>query len=110
MIAGYLPKNRFEVHTAGNGQQALEMLQLFRPQLVILDLIMPEMDGFDFLKSIRCDSRYEDMPVIVVTGKEMTAEDWRSLDWVSSHVLGKLELRDKFATAVSEALPVPVGC
>lgn len=109
MIADYLPKNQFEIHTAGDGQQALEMLRLFRPQLILLDLIMPEMDGVALLKSIRNDSRYADLPVVVVTGKELTAEERRLLGATSSHVLGKLDLRDRLVPAACDALTRPAG-
>jgi len=57
----------FEAGIAADGRAALEMLQGFGPDLVLLDLAMPGMDGFDFLRAVRGIPRWTDLPVIVFT-------------------------------------------
>jgi len=57
----------FETGIAGDGRAALEMLEGFGPDLVLLDLAMPGMDGFDFLREVRGIPRWTDLPVIVFT-------------------------------------------
>jgi len=64
-----------ETRTAANGREALGVMQTFLPDLVLLDLIMPEMNGVEFLDAIHADPRYQHLPVVIVTSKELTAEE-----------------------------------
>lgn len=61
---------------AANGKAALEWLDAHHlPALVLLDLMMPEMDGFEFLSRVRADERFGDLPIVVLTAKELTSEE-----------------------------------
>jgi PAS domain S-box-containing protein len=64
-----------ETRTAANGREALGVMQTFTPDLILLDLIMPEMGGMEFLAAIRADERYQKLPVVIVTSKELTGEE-----------------------------------
>ena len=59
-----------------NGQAALDWLASHpQPVLVLLDLMMPKMDGFEFLERVRQNQRYVDLPIVVLTAKELTADE-----------------------------------
>jgi CheY-like chemotaxis protein len=58
------------VETAADGRAALAAISGEPPDLILLDLDMPEMDGFEVLESLRADPKFRDLPVIVVTGRE----------------------------------------
>jgi DNA-binding response OmpR family regulator len=58
------------VDTAGNGVEAMAQIELQAPDIMLLDLEMPTMDGFEVLRRLRSDDRWRDLPVIVVTGRE----------------------------------------
>ncbi len=58
---------RFACETAANGQEALTVLKRFRPDVIIADLLMPEMDGYEFCRQIKADGRTASIPVIVLT-------------------------------------------
>lgn len=58
----------FDVVTAGNGVKALKRARALEPDLIVLDLVLPEMDGFALCERIRWDRRFHDTPIIVVTG------------------------------------------
>jgi len=62
-----------------NGREALDRLAEQKPALVLLDLMMPVMDGFEFLLEMRAEPEWQDIPVIVLTGKDLTLEDRRAL-------------------------------
>jgi len=63
-------KNRgFEVFGAPNGPEGLQMISSIRPDLVLLDLMMPEMDGWDVFQRMKADEYMRGIPVIVVTAK-----------------------------------------
>jgi CheY-like chemotaxis protein len=68
-------KQGWKVLLAGDGQAALDAVRATEPSLVLLDLMMPRMDGFEFLDHFRRDPRFVHTPVIVVTAKDLTDED-----------------------------------
>lgn len=59
----------YDVLTAMNGQEALDLLQETVPDLIICDIMMPNMDGFTLMESIRADERLAALPIIVLTAK-----------------------------------------
>ncbi len=65
-------QGEFELHEATNGREAVELVQNMLPNLIILDLMMPEMDGFSVLDALQSRSETAQIPVIVVTAKELT--------------------------------------
>ena len=79
----------YPVVEAVNGRDALELLDKTAPALVLLDLMMPVMDGFDFLDEIRHPPRSSTVPVIVVTAKELTASDRERLNGRVRRILQK---------------------
>jgi CheY-like chemotaxis protein len=75
-IAELLSKNGFSVGTAANGAEArAKMTSESLPELVILDLILPEVSGFQLLGEWRLDSRTADLPVFVLTSKDLSTEE-----------------------------------
>jgi CheY-like chemotaxis protein len=74
---------------AGDGEEGLERLAESRPDVILLDLLMPKVDGFEFLEALRADESNLDIPVIVVTAKDLTAEDHERLGGAVSRVLEK---------------------
>ncbi len=79
MMVRTLEKSDWVVNEAGNGREALEQLAQAKPRLILLDLMMPVMDGFEFLLEMRANSEWQNIPVIVLTAKDLTEEDRRML-------------------------------
>jgi signal transduction histidine kinase/DNA-binding response OmpR family regulator len=84
-----LQQEGWQVATAENGRVALERIAESRPALVLLDLLMPEMDGFEFLHELRRHSDCRDLPVIVQTAKDLTPADLELLQRNVQKVLQK---------------------
>ncbi|NJO15099.1 MAG: response regulator [Thioploca sp.] len=79
-MMGYILKNAgWQVDLAENGLIALEHLKQNLPALILLDLMMPEMDGFEFVSKLRQEPSYATIPVVVLTAKDITTEDRRRL-------------------------------
>jgi CheY-like chemotaxis protein len=74
---------------AANGRLALEAVARERPAMVLLDLMMPEMDGFEFLDAFRRDPSGADIPVVVVTAMTLTEADRRRLNGGVARVVEK---------------------
>jgi PAS domain S-box-containing protein len=72
-----------------NGLAGIEQLQKDLPSLILLDLMMPGMDGFQFLQTIRAREEWRAVPVIVITAKTLTAEDRRRLNGYVTKVIQK---------------------
>ena len=80
LMARTLQRARWTASQASNGRVALERMREQKPTLILLDLMMPEMDGFEFLEAIRANAEWRDIPVIVITAKTLTDEDRRRLN------------------------------
>jgi PAS domain S-box-containing protein len=94
------------VAQAENGRVGLERLNEVLPDAILLDLMMPEMDGFEFIARLRADSRWRRIPVIVVTAKTLTAEDLDRLNGQVQHLVHKGEYSGKAVlTALEELVP-----
>lgn len=62
-----LEKERNEVVVAKDGQEALLLLENFSPNVIVLDLVMPNMDGFDLLKNIKSSEKHKNIPIVVAS-------------------------------------------
>ena len=74
-----LERAGYEVELAGNGRSGLEAVAVQRPDAVVLDVIMPVMDGFEVLRQLKADPDTADIPVLLLTGKsdeESIFEAW----------------------------------
>jgi AraC-like DNA-binding protein len=74
---------------AENGRKALEHLKTVVPALILLDLMMPEVDGFGVLEAVRSDPRTQRVPVLVLSGKLLTYEDIQRLNHLRTTLLTK---------------------
>jgi signal transduction histidine kinase/DNA-binding response OmpR family regulator/HAMP domain-containing protein len=74
-----LENEGYLVDIANSGQAALDYIKHTIPDGIILDLMMPEIDGFEVLENIRSTSRTADIPVLILTAKDLTAEDFKKL-------------------------------
>lgn len=79
-IANYLVSQGFSVVSSKSVQEALEILQSCHIDLVITDIMMPELDGYDLIKLLRFDSRLSSIPIIFVTAKGMTIDRIKGYD------------------------------
>ncbi|MFH1723436.1 MAG: response regulator [Elusimicrobiota bacterium] len=89
MIAAMLRKSGWQVSEAENGRVALQSVAQKKPGLILLDLMMPEMDGFEFLEEFRKGALWPSVPIIVITAKELTAKDRLRLDGFVEKVIQK---------------------
>jgi CheY-like chemotaxis protein len=89
LVAEWLRSDGWEVHTAANGLEGLQMYLEAQPGLIILDLMMPAMDGFEFLEQVREQPNSEDVSVIVVTAKDLDSEDLERLNGGVERIIQK---------------------
>jgi adenylate cyclase len=89
MMRRLLVGEGWAVSVAANGREALDRLTDERTNLILLDLMMPEMDGFEFLAEFRKNPEFTSTPVIVVTAADLSLADRRRLNGGVEHILQK---------------------
>ena len=90
LVRQLLDDQSYEITSASDGEEALEEIARQRPDVVLLDLLMPRLDGFGVIEALRHDPRYRDIPVVVLTAKALTPEEKTSLQ---QHVLKIVQKR-----------------
>jgi adenylate cyclase len=93
----------WEVTEAENGEVAVETLEAARPDVIILDLMMPKMDGFKFLDELRRRSDWQDLPVVVITAKDLTQKDRDRLNGGVERIIHKSD-RDEMLRQLSREI------
>jgi CheY-like chemotaxis protein len=104
MLRRALSKEGWQVLEAGNGRMALERLNGLVPALILLDLMMPEMDGFEFMQQLRQRPDCRLVPVLVITAKDITADDRSRLNGQVARILRKSNLSMQQLVAEVQAL------
>jgi CheY-like chemotaxis protein len=105
MMRTSIEKEHYTVIEACNGAEGLAQLAKTRPALILLDLMMPEMDGFHFTREVRAHPEWRDIPILVMTAKDIDAEDRARLDGQVSRILQKGACgREELLTAISSRI------
>ncbi len=107
-VARLLEEHDCPVHRAYGGREALDILDREEIDLVVLDLMMPEISGFEVLRVVRTGARNRSVPVVILTAKSLSQEERRALEPAVSAVLEKSECdQQQVLAAVSQALRRP---
>lgn len=84
----------FQIAEAHNGREGMELIRRHRPDLILLDMMMPDMDGFAVLDALKADEALRDLPVIVITAKELTQQERQRLQGQIKMLLQKGSFMD----------------
>jgi signal transduction histidine kinase/DNA-binding response OmpR family regulator len=95
----------FEVECALNGKEALEKINLNKPDIVILDLLMPEIDGFELVHFIKKNETYGDIPLVILTNKDLTMDELKLLNNKIESIFAKSQFnKESFINEIKEIL------
>ncbi len=89
LLQDLLEKNNFHVYAAINGKQALTLLETITVDLVITDIVMPEMDGYELCRAIKADKKLEEIPVFLLTTLSEPDDIINGLSCGASHFVTK---------------------
>ncbi|EOC99267.1 response regulator [Caldisalinibacter kiritimatiensis] len=105
IISEVLTSYNCQVYTAINGRAGLDKARTVKPDIILLDLIMPEMDGFEILNQLEKDEELKDIPVVILTAKIMSSDEKRKLNERVYLVSNKSQLGlEKFRIAIEKAM------
>ncbi|MBC7561010.1 MAG: response regulator, partial [Dermatophilaceae bacterium] len=109
LIAAFLPAPAYATVRAYGGQEAIVLAHRMRPDLILLDLMMPKVSGFDVVHALGSDPATAGIPILVITAKEVTALDRQVLNGDTDHAIHIIEKagfnRADFLAEVRRALP-----
>ena len=89
LVADYLSANGFRSVVASNGREALYVARHEKPDLVLLDIMMPEMDGYETMREIRSIQEFRTIPILALTAKAMKGDREKCLEAGASDYLAK---------------------
>jgi CheY-like chemotaxis protein len=105
MIKQLLVDAPYQVSTAGDGLAALDSIKRQIPDVILLDLMMPQLDGFEVLSRLQQEESYRDIPVIVLTAKSLSASEATLLQESASQIIQKQGLAaETLVTELQKAL------
>jgi CheY-like chemotaxis protein len=114
LLRRMLEPEGYAVVEAANGREALERLRDVSPSVILLDLMMPEMDGFEFVAEVRRHEGWRAIPIVVITARDLSREDRERLNGYVEKILRKgthgrdqllAEVRDLVAASVARRRP-----
>ncbi len=106
MASRAIQKAGWKVRTAENGRSAITHLENELPSIIFLDIMMPVMDGFEFLTIFQNRSEWKDIPVVVITSKDLIAEERQQLGGAVKKVIQKGEFTpEKLLKQISYLIP-----
>jgi DNA-binding response OmpR family regulator len=79
IIRDVLLSSGMEVQLAGDGQEGLQVLDKFKPDIILVDWMMPRMDGEGFCRALRANEKYHDVPLIMLTVRQTPDEELEAL-------------------------------
>lgn len=84
-----LLKDHYQIKAANNGQRALEIVEKTQVDIILLDVVMPMMDGYEVCRRLKADNRYADIPVIFLTAKDSSQDEQYGFDLGASDYIAK---------------------
>lgn len=106
LLAFILRREEYEVTSAANGLDGLDLIEEIRPDLIILDVLMPEFSGYDVLDAVRShkDAKVRDIPVLMITSRSSTDDIDQALELGATSYIVKPFRPSKLVAKVNDLL------
>jgi chemosensory pili system protein ChpA (sensor histidine kinase/response regulator) len=101
-----LSREGFEVVTARDGIDALKVLSDQMPAVILLDIEMPRMDGFEFAKTIKGDAKLRDIPIVMITSRTADKHRNRAMELGVDRFLGKPYQEEELMGAIGDLIGI----
>ncbi|MDP3919579.1 MAG: response regulator [Candidatus Omnitrophota bacterium] len=92
-VSSRLKQSGYDVYTANDGKAGLDEARKVNPDLILVDVMMPEMDGYTFVRTLRREDNFKQVPIIVVTAKEKMQELF-ALEGIKEYVIKPFAAQD----------------
>jgi CheY-like chemotaxis protein len=106
MLRQILPANDFVLNSAADGVAGLEAISLHQPDVLLLDIMMPRLDGFGVIEKLRANPATQQLPIIVISSKELTDDESARLKESVAYVMRKQSLDgDTLVSEINKLIP-----
>jgi len=106
LVAAMLDGNGYRIRTAPDGERGLEAIAASPPDLIVLDLMLPEMDGLEIIHRLSLNAAWREIPVIFMTARDLDADERRALAAGTIRIIQKGSFtRDELLAEVNSAIP-----
>jgi CheY-like chemotaxis protein len=78
-VLAHILSSDYTLLTANDGSTAVDMAKEFQPDLILLDIVMPGMDGYEVLSNLKASDKTKDIPVIIITGLDISDSNFKEL-------------------------------
>src|SRR5438067_9827004 len=102
-LSTLLKERGYQINIATNGGQALQVLERIRPDLILLDIMMPELDGFETCRRIKASTAWREIPIIFLTAKTDTADIVRAFELGAVDYVAKPFNADRKSTRLNSS-------
>ena len=89
MLRQFLPESDFKLDSALDGVAGLQAIEADRPDIILLDFLMPRLDGFGVIENLRANPQTRDLPIIVISAKDLTDAEFARLKETVTLVMKK---------------------
>lgn len=104
LLEAYLAETEYEIETAADGLETLQKVQSWNPDLILLDIMMPKISGFEVCKQVRNDPQHKDVPIIMITALDQPSDIDRAVEAGADDFLTKPINKTELLLRVRSAL------
>jgi CheY-like chemotaxis protein len=106
LVQKMLARFNFELRTAANGQQALDAIQQKKPDLLLLDLMMPGIDGFEVIRRLRANPKTQDIQIVILSALNSNEDIVKGFNEGANEFITKPIIMEKLLTCVVNQLQI----
>jgi CheY-like chemotaxis protein len=106
LVQKMLARFNFELRTAANGQQALDAIQQKKPDLILLDLMMPGIDGFEVIRRLRANPKTQDIQIVILSALNSNEDIVKGFNEGANEFITKPIIMEKLLTCVVNQLQI----
>jgi len=109
LVEKMLSRYHFTVHKASNGLEAMREILVFKPNIILLDIMMPVMDGFEVIRKVRENPAYADIKIVVLSALNTNDDILKAYTLGAQDFITKPIVLDKLTNSVAKQLGIPLA-
>ena len=108
LVEKMLSRYHFTVHKASNGLEAMREILVYKPSIILLDIMMPVMDGFEVIRKVRENPAYADIKIVVLSALNSNEDILKAYTLGAQDFITKPIVLDKLTNSVAKQLGIPL--
>lgn len=109
LVEKMLSRYHFTVHKASNGLEAMREILFFKPNIILLDIMMPVMDGFEVIRKVRENPAFADIKIVVLSALNTNDDILKAYSMGAQDFITKPIVLDKLTNSVAKQLGIPLA-